>query len=85
MAGASIGHYVFDPYILIQAEDVPADIICVNDFASDKVALALYSDKVVRSILDLKNMSSAGNVSVVVVSLLMARMRLYAVNANKLN
>ena len=82
VAGASIGHYVFDPYLLVQA-DIPQEIIHIVDFASDKVALALYSDKVVKSVLDLSNVSTAGEASVVSVSLLMARMRLYAVNARK--
>ena len=82
VAGASIGHYVFDPYLLVQA-NVPQEIIRVADFASDKVALALYSDKVVKSVLELSNLSSAGNASVVAVSLVMYRMRLYAVNARK--
>ena len=56
------------------------DLVRYVDYASDKVALDLYSSKVIKSVMDL-NSGDIGNSAVVVVSLTMSRMRSFAVNS----
>ena len=81
---ACIGKFVFDPFLLVlasAASGVPhVDLVCYVDYASDKVALDLYSSKVIKSVMDL-NSGYFGNSTVVVVSLTMSRTRLFAVNS----
>ena len=54
---ACIGKFVFDPFLLVlasAASGVPhVDLVCYVDYASDKVALDLYSSKVIKSVMDL--------------------------------
>ena len=75
---ACIGRFVFDPFLLVLASagsGIPhKDIVCYVDYASDKVALDLYSSKVIKSAIDL-NSGDFGNSTAVVVSLAMSRMR----------
>ena len=81
---ACIGKFVFDPFLLVlasAASGVPhVDLVRYVDYASDKVALDLYSSKVIKSVMDL-NSGDIGNSTVVVVSLTMSRMRSFAVNS----
>ena len=81
---ACIGQFVFDPFLLVlasAASGVPhIDLVRYIDYLSDKVALDLYSSKVIKSVIDL-NSGDIGNSTVVVVSLTMSRMRSFAVNS----
>ena len=81
---ACIGTFAFDPFLLVlasAASGVPhVDLVRYVDHASDKVALDLYSSKVVKSVIDL-NSRDIGNSTVVVVLLTMSRMRSFAVNS----
>ena len=56
------------------------DIVRYVDYASDKVALDLFSAQTIKSIMGL-NSGDIGNSAVIVVSLAMTRMRSFAVNS----
>ena len=81
---ACIGRFVFDPFLLVLASARSGtphkDIVRYVDYASDKVALDLYSSKVIKSVIEL-NSGGVENSTVVVVSLAMSRMRSFAVNS----
>ena len=79
---ASIGAFIFDRFLIAMAQGVPSKIIRVSDFASDNVALRLFSWKVINAVIDV-NSRDVGNVAVTVVTLAMARIRSFAVNAVK--
>jgi hypothetical protein len=61
---------------------VPSDIIHVLVFASDNVALRLFSWKVIKAVIDV-NSSNLGNMPVTGVTLVMARKCLFTMNAVK--
>ena len=81
---ACIGRFVFDPFLLVLASassGVPhKDLVRYVNYASDKVALDLYSSKVIKPVINL-NSGDVGNSTVVVVLLAMSRMRSFAVNS----
>jgi hypothetical protein len=57
---ASIGKYVVDPWLFVQAADVPKYLARVDDYASDAVVLGLASTRVVKAVLEL-NSADVGN------------------------
>ena len=77
---AAIGSHVFDPFLLTLAVGIPTDVIRVSDYASDKVSLSLFSSKVIKAVMNVRS-GDLGNFAVTVTSLVMTRMRYFAVNA----
>ena len=81
---ACIGRFVIDPFLLVlvsASSGVPhKGLVRYVDYASNKVALDLYSSKVIKSVIDL-NSGDVGNSTVVIVLLAMSRMRSFAVNS----
>ena len=81
---ACIGGFVFDPFLLVLANkkigNPPKDVVRYVDYASDKVALDLFSSQTIKSVMDL-NSGDIGNSAVAVVSLAMTKMRSFAVNS----
>ena len=59
---------------------LPTDVIRVSDYASDKVSLSLFSSKVIKAVMNVRS-GDLGNFAVTVTSLVMTRMRYFAVNA----
>ena len=76
---AVIGHYVIDPWLLLDA-GVAHELVRPQDYASDSVVLRLFSYDSVKRVIH-KDSPDAGNVGVLIVTMVMTRMRLYAVNA----
>ncbi|KAL7427142.1 hypothetical protein ACHAXM_000726 [Skeletonema potamos] len=78
-SAASIGNYVFDPNLLVQA-GVATELYRINDYASDAIVLRLASHPTLQKLNQLST-PYRWNVSVVAISLTMIRCRLYAVNS----
>jgi len=76
---AVIGHYVIDPWLLFEA-GVAHELIRPQDYASDSVVLRLFSHDSIKKIIR-KDSLDAGNVGVLLVTMVMMRMRLFAVNS----
>jgi len=78
-SAASIGQYIFDPHLLVQA-GVASELIRINDYASDALVLRLASHQTLQKLYKLDS-PYRWNVSIVAISLMMVRCRLYAVNS----
>lgn len=76
---ACIGNYVVDPFLLQEA-GVAKELYRPQDYASDAVVLRLCSHDTLKKLIE-NDSADTGNVAVTIVSLLMMRMRLFAVNS----
>ena len=75
---AIIGHYAVDP-LLLQEAGVAKELYHPQDYASDAVMLYLCSHKTLTKLIK-SDFADTGNVAVMILSLLMMRMWLFAVN-----
>ena len=80
---ASIGHYVFDSFMLVEA-GVSKECIRIEDFASDALPMKLASTSTIRNLIAC-SFPDVGNCAVTIVSLAFMRLRSYSVNARKLD
>ena len=79
MSPASIGHYVFDSFILVEA-GVSKECIRIEDFASDALPMKLASTSTIRKLIAC-SFPDVGNCAVTIVSLVFMQLRSYSVNA----
>ena len=76
---ACIGHYVIDLFLLLDLR-VTKELYWPQDYASDVVFLQLFLYSTLRKMIE-KDSADMGNVVVTIVSLLMMRMYLFAINS----
>jgi len=76
---ASIGEHVFDPHML-KISGIAAESWHIDDYASDALPLRLTSASSVEKIIK-SDFDDIGNLSVTLLSLVLIRLRSYAVNA----
>ena len=74
----SFGSYAFDPWILKIAVGVPKELIWVEHYALDAAVIQLESLKLVKDFIAL-NSTDVGNCFVTILSLVLLRMRSFAV------
>jgi hypothetical protein len=82
-SAATLGHYCFDPYMLLIA-GVTKEVIRVEDYASDALVLRLASVKTIEKLNRLE-IEDVGNAAITKLSLLFLRARSYAVNAIRIH
>ena len=78
---ATIGRFVFDPYLLLSAK-VSKDLARVTDYASDALVISHVSYQMVSKLFE-QNRREYGNTSVTAISLMMLRCCLFAVNSKE--
>ena len=82
-SAASIGSYVFDPWMLKDA-GIAQELWRVDDFASDALPMILASSNSLVAMIN-GNYEDVGNCAVTTASLTFTRLHLYAVNSRKTN
>ena len=81
---ASIGFFVFDPYML-SADKVRTELIRIDDFASDALPMKLALVLTIRTLIECGFVNDSGNLAMAVISLTFMRLHSYAVNVKDLD
>ena len=76
----TMAFYTFNPFFVVKATGVSADVIYVSDYVSNLCVLRPFSAKVVQTVLKMDTYD-VGNQCITALSLVFSGMRSYTVNS----